>query len=45
MCVNLCVGSSICPCIFLAVCIREGSPAGRVVVGEGEEPPDGQLWQ
>lgn len=27
------------------VCIREGLAAGRVVVGEGERPPDGQLWQ
>ena len=32
-------------CLHPCVCIREGRPAGSVVVGEGEEPPDGQLWQ
>lgn len=42
---KLCVGSCIYPCVCTRVCIREGLPAGSVVVGEGEEPPDGQLWQ
>lgn len=32
-------------CLHPYVFIREGRPAGTVVVGEGEEPPDGQLWQ
>lgn len=27
------------------VFVREGRPASRVVIGEGEEPPDGQPQQ
>lgn len=27
------------------VFVREGRPASRVVIGEGEEPPDGQPRQ
>lgn len=32
-------------CLHPHVFIREGRPAGTVVVGEGEEPPDGRPWQ
>lgn len=46
LCENLCVGSCICLCVFAPMYVQsEGRPAGSVVVGEGEEPPDGQLWQ
>lgn len=32
-------------CLHPHVFIGEGRPAGTVVVGEGEEPPDGRPWQ
>lgn len=44
-CMHTWVPAHACVCLHPRVCIREGLPAGSVVVGEGEVPPDGQLWQ
>lgn len=41
----MCVLAFAPECLHPYVFIREGRPAGPVVVGEGEEPPDGQPWQ
>ena len=45
MCESMCGFQHLPLCVCGHVYIREGRPAGSVVVGEGEEPPDGQLWQ
>lgn len=43
--IRVCVLGFAPECLHPYVFIREGRPAGTVVVGEGEEPPDGQPWQ